>query len=317
MQEPRGPVTNAVCALANLHFTRMQVAQGLEAPDPNPEHSTAKYFHDEAYMQLANAKHVRGHYSESDAIAALHLVWFSQLSGGATNWQLVFDIACDWVVHTNLPTDDNPRVKLNSLSATGQLIVKLTLVSTSIDPSRRRWLICLQWLDVFSSLTLLRPPKFIALYRELFSEQGAYWAGPLPADLEKGLLRMEILTGCPNEALLGIAEVSALAQWKTSEKRKGTLSVRELVRRGDEIEQRLRQSHPDVPNYNEVDPLHPNLSSTESTANAPVFPSDEVRRLVAKIFRESVMLYLHTILSDPIPGSFVIQPWKYIKLTMV
>jgi len=59
-------------------------------------------------MQLANSKHLRGRYNESDAIAALHLVWFSQL-----------------------PTDDNPRVKLNSFTATGQLIVKLTLVSTS------------------------------------------------------------------------------------------------------------------------------------------------------------------------------------------
>lgn len=129
VQEPRGAVTNAVCALASLHYTRMRVAHGLEAPETNPEHSTAKYFHDEAYFQLHNAKQVRGSYSESDAIAALHLVWFSQLSGGATDWQPVFAVACDWVAQqTDLLTNDNPKLALQSLPVTGQLIVKLTLV---------------------------------------------------------------------------------------------------------------------------------------------------------------------------------------------
>lgn len=281
----------------------MRVAQGLEAPDPNPEHSTAKYFHDEAYMQLANSKQLRGRNTDSDAIAALHLVWFSQLSGGATNWQSVFDIACDWVSQTNLVAEENPRIKLNSFTAVGQLIVKLALVSTYIISCEINDSSCLQWLDVFSSLTLQRPPRFLGLCRRLFSEQGGYWAGPLPADLEKGL-RMESLTGCPDEALLGIAEVSALAHWKAAEQRKGSLSVRDLIRRGDDIEHRLRQAHFDLPSYHEVDPLHPNLSSTESTANAPVFPSDEVRCLVAKIFQESVVLYLHTVLSGPVPGSY-------------
>jgi hypothetical protein len=107
----------------------MRVAHGLEAPETNPEHSTAKYFHDEAYFQLHNAKQVRGSYSESDAIAALHLVWFSQLSGGATDWQPVFAVACDWVAQqTDLLTNDNPKLALQSLPVTGQLIVKLTLV---------------------------------------------------------------------------------------------------------------------------------------------------------------------------------------------
>lgn len=129
VQEPRGAVTNAVCALASLHYTRMRVAHGLEAPETNPEHSAAKYFHDEAYFQLHSAKQVRGSYSECDAIAALHLVWFSQLSGGATDWQPVFAVACDWLAQqTDLLTNDNPKLALQGLPVAGQLIVKLTLV---------------------------------------------------------------------------------------------------------------------------------------------------------------------------------------------
>ncbi|KAJ6512967.1 fungal-specific transcription factor domain-containing protein [Mycena sanguinolenta] len=279
--EPRGAVTNAVCALASLHYTRMRVAHGLEAPETNPEHSTAKYFHDEAYFQLHNAKQLRGSYSESDAIAALHLVWFSQLSGGATDWQPVFAVACDWVAQqTDLFSTGDPKVALQNLTVAGQLIVKFTL-----------------WLDIFSSLTVMRPPKYLALYRRLF--------GDLATWKSSNEIRMDSLTGCPEEVLLGIAEVSELSHWKAAEKRKGSLSNRDLIRRGDEIEQRLRKASESPRQTGDGDrtPLHPTLLQAESEAvEAPPFPTPETRQLVAKIFSETVLLYLHTVLSDSNPG---------------
>ncbi|KAJ7158512.1 fungal-specific transcription factor domain-containing protein [Mycena filopes] len=282
VSEPRGAVTNAVCALASLHYTRMRVAHGLEAPETNPEHSTAKYFHDEAYFQLHSAKQVRGAYNESDAIAALHLVWFSQLSGGATDWTPVFAVACDWVAQqTDLLSNDAPKLALRNLSDAGQLIVKLTL-----------------WLDIFSSLTVMRPPKYLALYKRLFGDLTGW-------HLHTGEIRMDTLTGCPEEVLLGIAEVSELSHWKAAERRKGTLSNRDLIRRGDEIEQRLRKSAAAPIARGEIDttPLHPTLVQTESEAvDAAPFPSNETRQLVAKIFSETVLLYLHTVLSDSNPG---------------
>ncbi|KAF8206156.1 fungal-specific transcription factor domain-containing protein [Mycena galopus ATCC 62051] len=282
VQEPRGAVTNAVCALASLHYTRMRVAHGFEAPDTNPEHSTAKYFHDEAYFQLHNAKQVRGLYGESDAIAALHLVWFSQLSGGATDWQPVFAVACDWVAQqTDLLRSDDPKLALQALPVTGQLIVKLTL-----------------WLDIFSSLTMMRPPKYLALYKRLFGDLAG-------RHLQNGDTRMDSLTGCPEEVLLGIAEVSELSHWKATEKRKGSLSNRDLIRRGDEIEQRLRKasSLPRKIGGGDRTPLHPTLVQAESDAvDAVPFPSNDARQLVAKIFSEAVLLYLHTVLSDSNPG---------------
>lgn len=109
----------------------MRVAQGLEAPDPNPEHSNATYFHDEAYFQLDTAKQMRGHYNDSDAIAALHLVAFSQLSGGTTGWQGAFLVMCEWLTQTSLLTDENPALSLRAMSSTAQLLVKATLVSVS------------------------------------------------------------------------------------------------------------------------------------------------------------------------------------------
>lgn len=133
VQEPRGAVTNAVCALASLHFTRKRVAEGLEAPDSNPDHSTAKYFYDESYFQLANAQQIRGQYNESDVIAALHLVYFSQMSGGSMDWMPVLSIALDWLSQIGLPDEEDPRSVLNTMSLSAQIAVKGTMVSCSIS----------------------------------------------------------------------------------------------------------------------------------------------------------------------------------------
>lgn len=130
MQDPQGPVTNAVCALASLHYTQMRIAQGLEAPDPNLDRSNARYFQGESYFQLASAKQLRG-YNESDAIAALHLICYAQLSGGTTDWQPVLTIACDWLTQTGLPKDDNPKLTYRNMSPTAKLAVRATLVSSS------------------------------------------------------------------------------------------------------------------------------------------------------------------------------------------
>jgi len=140
-----------------------------------------------------------------------------------------------------------------------------------------------------SSLTLQRPPKYFALYKRLLGDQG-YW--------EDGL-DLGSLTGCPDAAMLAIAEVSALSHWKVAEQRKGCLSVRELIRRGDDIEQRLRQEFSFSVQTNST-PLHPALTQNGlHTGNAL---TENIRRLLSKIFRESALLYLYTVLNEPHPG---------------
>ncbi|KAF9065091.1 fungal-specific transcription factor domain-containing protein [Rhodocollybia butyracea] len=211
VQEPRGAVTNAVCAVANLHYTRKRVAEGFERPDSNPENSTARYFYNESLFQLANTKQLRGHYNESDVIAALHLVYFSQLSGGSVDWMPVLNIALEWMANIGLP-EENPISVLSTMSLAGQIAVK-------------------------------------------------------------GTMR----TG------------------KTMERHKGSLNYRELVRRGDEIEQRLRQS-PGALILEDL-PLHPDLLQPSDD-----LPSEEVRKLVANVFREAASLYLYTVVHDSNPG---------------
>lgn len=139
VQDPRGVVTNAVCALASLHFTRMRVSQGLEAPDLNPEHSTAQYFYEEAFFQLASGKQTRGCHDESDVLAAIYLIFYSQMAGKAIDWQPLLTIALDWMAQTGLTTDENPKLTLLNMSAPRQLVVKLTVVSTG-SSCQVRWL---------------------------------------------------------------------------------------------------------------------------------------------------------------------------------
>ena len=141
-------------------------------------------------------------------------------------------------------------------------------------------------MDIFSSLSLLRPPKFLQLWKQLLSEQ-KYWVNGSNLDMPQRL-RMDLLSGCPDEAMLAIAEVSALAHWKTSQLRNGSLSYPELIRRGTAIEQQLRQFPP-----NDHDArLHGTADATQP----------EHRSLAANIFREAAHLYLHTVLSSSMPG---------------
>ena len=122
----------------------------------------------------------------------------------------------------------------------------------------------------------------------MLSEQ-KYWVNGSNLEMPQRL-RMDLLSGCPDEAMLAIAEVSVLAHWKASQLRNGSLSYPELVRRGTAIEQQLRQY-----TSNDHDArLRGTADSTQST--------QEDRLLVASIFREAAHLYLHTVLSNSIPG---------------
>ncbi len=140
----------------------------------------------------------------------------------------------------------------------------------------------------------MKQPKYLALYKCLLGDQNGFWS--------RGL-HMENLTGCPDEAMLALAEIFGLAHWKTSEQAKGSLSFGELARRGDDIEQRLRNRQREPSNFGEQTPLHPNLMQAAiSDAGAVSYP-DEVMQLVGNVFRESALLYLHTIINEDDPGA--------------
>ena len=94
------------------------------------DHSTAAtYFHDEAAFLIERSLHLHGSYTDSDAITALHLMSFSQLSGGQFLWTDAFGILCARVMQSTLPSAEDPCTIYNRMSSIDQYIVKATLVS--------------------------------------------------------------------------------------------------------------------------------------------------------------------------------------------
>ena len=181
------------------------------------------------------------------------------------------------------------------------------------------------WMDIFSSISLCKSPRFLKLYRRLLQPNTSFFPGPTGQGLQ-----LENVMGCADGIMLCLAEIADLACWKAEQESKGCLSMPELVRRGLIIEKDLRReahslgknradasvwgSIPPNPNANVVGDMLstgiPNmdpppgmrLGQSISPPSSPPLPSqvlngEELRRLVSDIFREAAILYLHTELS--------------------
>lgn len=182
----------------------------------------------------------------------------------------------------------------------------------------------MQWIDIFSSMTFMQPPRYLALYRRLFVGGAGYWAstGGQPISPRQAELSFESITGCPEEALLAIAEISALSHWKAAELQSGSLSTRELIRRGDQIESHLRRRSSERQkeemeeakiargmgvgvDMNGMAPAGMTAAGLSTTLPEPRMETDDARRIVANMFRDTVVLYLHTVLNESSPGTLL------------
>jgi len=103
----------------------MQVAQ---FSDPGPEQNMAQYFYNEAWAHLANSKQTLGHYTESDAIAALQLVSYSLMSRGTTDWRYMLEVACEWLNQTGITVGDDPKYTMSNMTSSRQFALKATMV---------------------------------------------------------------------------------------------------------------------------------------------------------------------------------------------
>jgi len=156
----------------------------------------------------------------------------------------------------------------------------------------------------------MSPPRYLPLYHRLFAGGGGYWASSSTSGGDALDLRMDSLIGCPDEILLGIAEISTLSHWKRQQLGRGSLSMRELIKQGDRIEQRLRSRSDLTLVGMEHSPLLTGFSGYAVQSNAAhaamvaagSFPTEDIRQVVATIFREAAVLYLHMVLSDALPG---------------
>jgi len=205
----------------------------------------------------------------------LHVVSSFLFTGGRGPWPYYLQVAMDWVAHKFLDQRfASPEDVLIHATESELFIIRTTF-----------------WFDVWASITQLRQPRFLHIYRQLFgnpstssyieedhSEQIAGTPGSAPH------LSMVPIVGCTNESFRAMAEIANLAAWKEVELQCERLSVPKLVERGLQIEALY-------------------LPKDTPASNKPF--SDEMdfrRRVVSDVFRASARVYLHTVLSKGYPS---------------
>lgn len=184
------------------------------------------------------------------------------------------------------------------------------------------------------SLTIRQPPRLLALYRRLLGDSnsgnsgGGGWSSASHSrsnsissvfgaasvsrnNAASGTTSgVEQLIVCTDGVLLALAEMAALAHWKAQETRNSSLSVRELVARGNAIERSLSQ-HRD----SSVDISLATFGDMHRDSAGMMLPpmrdgrtfeqqtgEEMSRKLVAAIYYEAAVMYLNSILSGPCPG---------------
>lgn len=197
--------------------------------------------------------------TEGDALASLCMVSYCLFSGDQGQWQAFLDSACRFSLAFLERNPPSPASALISCTDSMRFIVKTSM-----------------WYDILASVTLIRRPMFEAL-QLLYDPSGTALVDGRPE------LSMMSVMGCESRNVVALAEIADLACWKEDLRRTGSLSVLELVRRGQRIETMLKTTN---------DSDHPHPADTEKS---------RLRRLTSDVFRASALVYLHSVISGDYP----------------
>lgn len=209
--------------------------------------------------------------NEGDALAGLCVVSYFLFTGGKGQWQAFLDAACRFSIDILQACGGASRV-LMTCSESLRFIIK-----TSI------------WFDVLASATLVRTPIMRDVVSELFSPYNAATIDghPLAPCEEYSMLS---IMGCENHIVYALAQIAELAAWKERNWSENRLSVPELVKRGQRIEEILKK------------PSSVPMPSHDSRMNSSA--DDErshQRMLTSEVFRASAHVYLHSVISGDYP----------------
>lgn len=161
------------------------------------------------------------------------------------------------------------------------------------------------YIDVISAITLERPPR-------LHSYQAAIVPG-CPSetcrDVQKvGPLFMEEFIGLQNWVLQILGDVAALDAWKKEQKKAGSLSMSELVQRGQVIEAAIKGGlglmETELQNKNPGS--HPyNLMVSDPLPSLHLTPSEEHPGILVHnmIWLQATLIYLYVVISGWQPSS--------------
>jgi hypothetical protein len=152
-------------------------------------------------------------------------------------------------------------------------------------------------MDIILSVTIQQQPRLLAVWRHILGNT-------------RGVeLFVPRLVGCSDAVLLMLGEIAALAHWKSAEQQKGTLNVRELFDRAGAIERALQQHVDADVSASPVGGQSQQDDQMSLTAGGEIVlatvDEPECRRLVARIWRDTAVLYLSTVIHGNSPGTCV------------
>jgi len=243
------PSHEAVTLLSQLYFARQNPSVPFSLLDSEDRISKLQ-------GMLSRAQ---GDLSADDAMTALHIVSYYLFAGGQGRWHEFLVFAC----HYARKVLENPNfmyhypTALDAATPKDQFVVKTAI-----------------WFDVLASITTRKPPQLLLYIRALFKPDNSYVGTPMTCSMMSPM-------GCENTVVWALAETSDLSYWKRRGERNGDLSVRELVRRVQEIEPYL------------ADPIRP--------IRPQVSPEDWSRFVASEIFRTSTKLFLKSVESGDFP----------------
>jgi len=203
----------------------------------------------------------KSRFTADDAMAALHIVSLYLFAGGRGRWNTFLAFAVQYAknVLDNPSSMGSCSAALEAANPKDEFIVKTTI-----------------WFDVLAAITLQQPPKLLNYIRELFSPDRSS-IGPVP-----GYSMLEPM-GCTNTVVWALAETTYIAYWKQRHEQGGNLSVRELVRMVQDIEQHLLP----LPR-----PYKPQKG-----------PAEWSRFFASEMFRTATKLFLKTVENGDFPLS--------------
>jgi len=302
-------VKSSISLLSVLHIQSQAHASASSSgvagllPSPSP---SAQKLYDRLYEQtrklLQESKVFKqGRLDEGDAMACLHLISAFLFSGGRGTWWEFLDTAGDWVEATIREFRESPHLALLGLSERGRFIFRATM-----------------WMDVFSGVSLCRPPRFLHWYQQLFRPGVS-----LPEELG-----MERIMGCPNDVMLAFAETVQLEHDKQCETATATCTAAAaaacgggagactggnangnmdvdvvlqymLRERGMQIEAYIPEvaGPARLPTWERF----VELKDTEDAETDAESVERETRMKVAEVFRHAARVYLHSVIEgcDP------------------
>lgn len=302
-------VRDVICSVASVHKRRSRERNNAGSPasggsmTPSPDRhilvlpkgdvpsgddADSVAYHSRTQQTLKAYAQNPSKLTKAEAMAGLQYVSSVLFEGGFGDWdEYLSNIACAWV-ETNVLApfkQGGDAYLIDRLSRMtrddelGSFIVRTTM-----------------WFEVLASVTMVRTPRFLEVYRMLFDGARIVEIDGVASTSEADFSMLQVM-GCDNITFLALAEISALAAWKERETKAQTLSSVELVKRGSHIEAHY------LTNSSEggISEASAGASSRQATNNNDDSLENR-RRLTADIFRASARLYLHTVLSGDKPS---------------